>query len=121
MMSKLIGRKLEAAKVMRDNGSSFTGIAKCFGTTFHFVKCSLDPEYLVNRAKGTAIARRKKSGVVRSSSNNVVTNKHTRADAEKLIIQIPKDTRTFTQAFCGDPLPGRSALDKRGDKREDRR
>lgn len=26
---------------------------------------------------------------------------------------IPADTRTFTQRFCGDPLPGRSALDRR--------
>lgn len=27
----------------------------------------------------------------------------------------PPDTRDFTARFCGDPLPGRSALDQRGD------
>ena len=26
--------------------------------------------------------------------------------------KIPEDTRTYTQKFFGDPLPGRSALDK---------
>ena len=25
---------------------------------------------------------------------------------------LPKDTRNITQALCGDPLPGRSALDR---------
>jgi hypothetical protein len=27
--------------------------------------------------------------------------------------EIPSDTRTVTAQFCGDPLPGRSALDRR--------
>lgn len=27
--------------------------------------------------------------------------------------EIPPDTRTVTAQFCGDPLPGRSALDRR--------
>lgn len=35
------------------------------------------------------------------------------AMAAKLFQQIPKDTRDLTARFCGDPLPGRSALDLR--------
>lgn len=27
--------------------------------------------------------------------------------------QIPRDTRDLTAQLCGDPLPGRSALDRR--------
>lgn len=29
------------------------------------------------------------------------------------IVPIPEDTRDLTARFCGDPLPGRSALDRR--------
>lgn len=32
---------------------------------------------------------------------------------EKLFSEIPKDTRGLTARLCGDPLPGRSALDRR--------
>lgn len=28
--------------------------------------------------------------------------------------EVPVDTRTLTQRICGDPLPGRSALERRG-------
>lgn len=31
---------------------------------------------------------------------------------------LPDDTRTFTARFCGDPLPGRSALDARQVQRQ---
>lgn len=33
-------------------------------------------------------------------------------DAERLMAQIPHDTRQLTGRICGDPLPGRSALDQ---------
>lgn len=41
-------------------------------------------------------------------------------DAMARLALIPADTRTLTARFCGDPLPGRSALDRRqsGDTRE---
>lgn len=32
---------------------------------------------------------------------------------EQLFAAIPKDTRGLTARLCGDPLPGRSALDRR--------
>lgn len=34
-------------------------------------------------------------------------------DAARLAQFIPEDTRSLTGRFCGDPLPGRSALDLR--------
>lgn len=36
----------------------------------------------------------------------------TRLQAERLMDEIPHDTRDLTARVCGDPLPGRSALDK---------
>lgn len=35
------------------------------------------------------------------------------ADLKQLRRLLPIDTRDLTAAFCGDPLPGRSALDRR--------
>lgn len=35
------------------------------------------------------------------------------ADAAKALASIPSDTRKLTERVFGDPLPGRSALDRR--------
>lgn len=35
------------------------------------------------------------------------------AEMRRLLAAIPVDTRNLTARVCGDPLPGRSALDKR--------
>lgn len=35
-------------------------------------------------------------------------------DAERLLKAIPPDTRDLTGRICGDPLPGRRAIDKQG-------
>lgn len=40
-------------------------------------------------------------------------SKQVRADALARIAEIPDDTRSLTGRICGDPLPGRSALDRR--------
>lgn len=37
-----------------------------------------------------------------------------RHQAERLMEDVPADTRNLTQRIMGDPLPGRSALDRRG-------
>lgn len=36
--------------------------------------------------------------------------------AEMQAAAVPNDTRSLTAAFFGDPLPGRSALDQRGNR-----
>lgn len=43
-------------------------------------------------------------------------NQHsaTRDAIEARLAEIPEDTRSLTGRICGDPLPGRSALDRRG-------
>lgn len=32
-------------------------------------------------------------------------------EGERRLLSVPRDTRDLTARFCGDPLPGRSALD----------
>ena len=38
----------------------------------------------------------------------------TREAIEARLAEIPEDARDLTGRICGDPLPGRSALDRRG-------
>ena len=37
-----------------------------------------------------------------------------KANAERMLAEVPEDTRDLTQRIAGDPLPSRSALAKRG-------
>lgn len=34
-----------------------------------------------------------------------------RADGERLLAEVPPDTRELTSRICGDPIPGRRAID----------
>lgn len=43
----------------------------------------------------------------------------TPAQLRKMVLSIPADTRDVTGQVCGDPLPGRSALDRREEAGED--
>lgn len=40
-----------------------------------------------------------------------------RLDADAALQRVPDDTRGTTGRICGDPLPGRSALDKEAQRR----
>lgn len=42
----------------------------------------------------------------------MVGRRDVEAQARKLMEFIPDDTRNLTARICGDPLPGRSALDR---------
>ena len=42
-----------------------------------------------------------------------VSGLRTHQDAMRLMARIPQDTRDLTARICGDPLPGRRAIDRR--------
>jgi len=42
-----------------------------------------------------------------------IVDKEVLRSARKMFKALPVDTRTLTGVICGDPLPGRSALDRR--------
>ena len=44
---------------------------------------------------------------------DTVSTKEARINGERMWRDLPPDTRGLTARICGDPLPGRSALDKR--------
>lgn len=88
---------LDAAQTMRIRQWTWIQIAK---------KLGVDRDWL--REKLVGFDRRTiKSGTA------IDFEKRAHVDAMRLKALIPADTRDFTARLMGDPLPGRSALDKR--------
>lgn len=74
-------------------GQSITGIARCLGR---------------NR---DVIARiMKEMGLIKNA--NPFDWKPSAEELREKLRSIPRDTRDLTGKLCGDPLPGRSALDR---------
>lgn len=100
----------ERAIAMRKAGHTDREIARALG-----FKCGdtirewLDPQYRVLRRRR---AREAKQGIPRGLATNKSTIS-TESDAVRLAARIPPDTRDLTARLCGDPLPGRRAIDMR--------
>lgn len=56
------------------------------------------------------LAWQRKAGEHLSKVRHLCRHEHTENDIE---LAVPPDTRSITARICGDPLPGRSALDMR--------
>jgi hypothetical protein len=106
---------LEKAKAMRP--MSWWKIGQKLGVSHTFLQYNLEPGYDVQERKRKINARRRErareQGIVGSSFVHLTeTTKQARLDARKLLKEIPEDTRSITGFIFGDPLPGRSALDR---------
>ena len=82
-----------ARELRRLSGLPWAQIAERLGTTPNTVRRALDPEYVER---------------MRAYERN-----RDRSDRRPARHAIPADTRTLTARLFGDPLPGRSALDRR--------
>jgi hypothetical protein len=125
MATKLLDSQLSQARAMLANGASLTAIASRIGCDRGTIRKDLHTEYLAVRTANIAKAaetraRNAKLGrTERPRSNRVrntgivarLTNSTTNADAARLLVLIPADTRSLTGRLLNDPLPGRSALD----------
>lgn len=109
-MTPLPPEIMAKAKRMLAAGASWNAISRATGKNRETIQRRLDPEYAFNRDKGIQEARalRRQTGVSRRR-----TAASTNADAERALQALPLDTRPLTARLLGDPLPGRSALDKR--------
>lgn len=96
---------LATATRMHDAGASWVLLGKKFGLDPHTVHERVDPVYREHRRRYVNGARRNKAP--KAYVREVVSH---RID---VIPTIPDDTRSLTGRFCGDPLTGRSALDRR--------
>lgn len=93
---------------MRASGMSWRAIGQQFGLHHEAVRRAVDPEYREHRnalgRKRNAISKAKHASVMRDDA---------KTDGERLLREVPADTRTPMQRALGDPLPGRSALDRK--------
>lgn len=103
---------------MREAGASWQHICRTLGTTHDTARRAVDPEYAaMRRLKNSTNRKAKRLSKPRTRENHVVEdhkNRPTAAEAAAAIASVPADTRGVTARMLGDPLPGRSALDKKG-------
>jgi hypothetical protein len=100
---------VDKAKAMRAAGTSLRLIADEFGVAQETVQRKIVPGYAEHRNEQV----RARLTPTRSTANRHESGAQTSADAERLMDEIPRDTRDLTARLCGDPLPGRRAIDQR--------
>jgi hypothetical protein len=97
---------LKRAAAMRDNGMSWGKIARAIGIGEERFRRLLDPGFSERRA--AMIRKARETRGFRGEPRVRVSPE----EAKAALSSIPSDTRSFTAKAMGDPLPGRSALDK---------
>lgn len=100
-MRHISDETLERTRQLRALGLSWEKIGRQVGFGPDVLRYRLDP----TRKRGG------ESGL--SSMIRDLPYRPTEAEVDRLLSTIPRDTRNFTSRVCGDPLPGRSALDQR--------
>lgn len=100
------------AVAMRADGAKVADIAKALGASDTTVFYWLNPGKEKDRRERKNAIRRQATEDRNAKANpRFVTSPRFRPDVTKLP-PVPADTRDLTAKFCGDPLPGRSVLDK---------
>lgn len=110
-MSKTLNdHQIEQARMMRERGESWRFIGRTFGVSEMTVMTKVDPVAAEKRRQYQANWR---------AAHGI--NSRGRATDRRLEVfeprqhwsTVPSDTRNLTAMIMGDPLPGRSALDRR--------
>lgn len=89
---------------MRLDGATWAKIARRFACAEETVHKAAEPAYAERRRR----MDNRHQGKVGAVSSRVDAD-----IVDRLVAQIPRDTRDLTGVVFGDPLPGRSALDRR--------
>ncbi len=96
-------------------GYSPKQIAELLGVDTTTIRSWTDPEYAANRRAWAKTGRRRKSaGEPSRQAGRRPEPGRLGPEEEAALPPLPKDTRPLTGVLLGDPLPGRSALDRRG-------
>lgn len=108
---------LQLAAKMIAAGVKWPAISAATGLSSDAIRRQLDPGYAKHRNAGKAESRAaaRKARTARSGGEHVThyVSKIPPAEAERALRSIPADTRTRSARLLGDPLPGRSALDRK--------
>lgn len=100
----------EKATKLIAEGLSIRAIARLFGVTPVTVRRQIDDGFRVKlNARQGEYYRRQRASV----DNHQAARNPPEEDWKSRIAEIPTDTRGLTGRLCGDPLPGRSAWDRK--------
>ena len=79
------------------------------------VRRAIEPGYSERRSAGIKAARRLRSDDPRTGKieHFPYMSPAAKREAERQLAELPPDTRGLTAKICGDPMPGRSALDRK--------
>lgn len=100
--------RMEQAARLKAEGLDYEAIGKIVGATGTTVHCWLDAEFAANRRRIVNAARQ---GKYTTPAIHRIEIRPSPEDIERGFRAIPKDTRDLTAQLCGDPLPGRRAID----------
>jgi hypothetical protein len=93
---------IRRARELRTAGTAWAEIGARLGYSENTIRTRIDPDFnWPNKATGSFL-------YIREGETRV-----SKADAERALRAIPIDTRTRVARFMGDPIPGRSALDRK--------
>lgn len=106
----------DAAKQMRAAGKKWRAISRALDIGVERLRRALDPDYAEKRNRSwmkrrATIKERDAADPIGGAA--VYCGGLTPEEVERALASVPFDTRNLTQRICGDPLPGRSALDHR--------
>ena len=111
-----IDDQIDLARRMHKAGVSWKAISDVTCLSIDTLRRRIEPGYSAHRNK--LIAERRKA-LSNAGEFVPILNFYDRSrvkpeDAIRVLSSIPKDTRRFFSRLMGDPLPGRSALDRKG-------
>lgn len=97
----------ESVRTMRAQGMSWHSLSRVWGCSEETVRRLIDLEYRERRAD------RYRPVHMRQPRNYGNPSRMTSAEAARVLDTVPQDTRSLSAKLMGDPLPGRSALDRK--------
>lgn len=113
----LTPEQIDEAKRLYADGWSFARIGDRIGCDYKKIKMAVDQDFADFRRNQVNSARRQRrykpeKRVTKTGRENA-SGASVKEDAAARLAEVPKDDRSVTGQLFGDPLRGRSALDKR--------
>lgn len=107
--------KIQEAKTLLESGATLQSVADKYEVGTHTLRCKIDPLYAIRRTMRHN-EQRYANGYYEPNAlgrNYTDRGRPPPEDVAARLAEIPRDTRDLTAFICGDPLPGRRAIDRR--------
>jgi len=106
--------RIERGIELRRGGATWRAAAAAVGVSAYRLRVASDPAYAMHRRDGINARRRSEYWQKHYEPSKHIVDRHVSPDeASAALAAVPADMRSFTARAFGDPLPGRSALDRR--------